>query len=63
MIVVMQGHIGVPELLASFGLPMLVFKPEWKAAIEAGPRSMLRPRCLLWLFVTGAFVAQVIFLN
>jgi hypothetical protein len=51
MIVTMQGHIGVPHFLAALGLSMLVFKPKWKACIEAGPRSML----FAALFVIGIF--------
>jgi hypothetical protein len=51
MMVTMQGPIGVPHLLAALGLSMLVFKPKWKASIEAGPRSAL----LAALFVVGVF--------
>jgi hypothetical protein len=56
MIVTMQGHIGVPHFLAALGLSMLVFKPKWKACIEAGPRSML----FAALFVIGIFALVIV---
>ncbi|HLK63222.1 MAG TPA: hypothetical protein VKU19_07265 [Bryobacteraceae bacterium] len=51
----MQGHIGVPHLLATLGLSILVFKPKWKACIQAGPRSML----FAAFFVIGASVLVI----
>jgi hypothetical protein len=58
MIVTLQGHIGIgaPPLLAVLGLSMLLFKPKWKACIEAGPRSML----FAALFVIGVFALVVV---
>ena len=56
MIVTMQGNIGVPHLLAALGLSMLVFKPKWKACIEAGSRSML----FATLFVIGVFALVIV---
>lgn len=38
---IMGSHIGIPEILAIWGLAILVFKPRWKTFIEAGPRSWL----------------------
>jgi hypothetical protein len=56
MIVTMQGNIGVPHLLGALGLSILVFKPKWKACIEAGPRSMLPAA----LFVIGVSVLVIV---
>ena len=56
MIVTVQGHLGVPHLLAALGLSTLLFKAKWKACMEAGPRSIL----VAALFVVGVFTLVVV---
>lgn len=62
MIVSMQAHIGVPHPLtvrqtaAVLGLSMLVFKPKWKACIEAGSRSTL----FAALLAVGMFALAIV---
>jgi hypothetical protein len=41
MIETMQSQLGAPDLLAALGASMMIFRPEWRARVEAGPRSAL----------------------
>jgi hypothetical protein len=47
----MQGHIGAPTILSALLLSMLVFKPEWQAPIQVGPRSALVAVAAIFLLI------------
>jgi hypothetical protein len=60
MIVLVRSHIGIRilDVLAALGLSILLFKPKWKACIEAGPRSWLSAAALVIGLLALAIVSR-----
>jgi hypothetical protein len=52
--VIVQGHIGAPQILFALGASMLVFKPKWQARVAAGPWSALI--CMAAILILIGFI-------